>query len=98
MTAGLMAKTRNVDKANVISFQHRTPAPEKIAHLIGVKAVARSGINSEKDSAAGLQMACEIIEKKVPLFSAPDTMALPTGVEACRERGNQIEFTPEIGQ
>jgi len=98
MSARFLAKTRNVDKVNVISFQNRAPAPEKIARFIRIKAIVRSGINSEKDSAAGLQMAREIIEKKVPFFSTPDTVALPTGVEAGRERGNQIEFMPEIGQ
>ncbi len=69
-----------------------------MANLIWITAAINPGIYSEKRLPARLQMTREIIQKEVPFVDTPDTTALPIGVEARGERGNQIESAPEIGQ
>jgi len=84
-------------KVDVISFQNRASTPKKIAHLIWITAAVDSGIYFEKHFAARLQMVREIIHKEVPFIHGPNA-ALAIRVEAGRERGDQIECAPEIGQ
>ena len=43
-------------------------------------------------------MVLQIVEKKRPLFRAPPLLAAAFAVEIDRERGDQIELPPEIGQ
>src|SRR6266446_6921465 len=78
--------------------ENPTARHEEMANLIWITAAINPGIYSEKRLPARLQMTREIIQKEVPFVDTPDTTALPIGVEARGERGNQIESAPEIGQ
>ena len=64
---------------------------KELAQMLAVTLAVRLLIEAEANAATGRELRSQIVEKKVPLRSLPETRALVT-VEANHERSDEIEW------